>query len=63
MLIVIIADKKKNLLKRLIFHLMNIKGAYKEKYDSYSSKIDLWVTSFDILYRIFDLLYTVAYSK
>ena len=42
MLIVIIADKKKkNLLKRLIFHLMNIKGAYKEKYDSYSSKIDL----------------------
>ena len=40
MLIVIIADKK-NLLKRLIFHLMNIKGAYKEKYDSYSSKIDL----------------------
>ena len=47
MLIVIIADKK-NLLKRLIFHLMNIKGAYKEKYDSYSSKIDLRVTSFDI---------------
>ena len=62
MLIVIIADKK-NLLKRLIFHLMNIKGAYKENYDSYSSKIDLWVTSFDIQYRIFDLLYTVAYSK
>ena len=69
MLIAIIADQKTSY-NVWFFHLINIKGAYKQKYDQYSSKMDSWVTSFDMQYRIFDLLslyivwnITVAYRK